>query len=240
MSTKVGHLLSCASAVLAAFARGGVVASILLLGLSGCDLIGFKRWEWHQRLVLEVETPGGIVSGGSVVAVEAEKAPKWLPGEGAGGLGTKVVGEASFVEIAPGKYLFALLGSEADLALTLFFPEQAQDTFERAERLQVLRETRVVPKGRYPVLVTFVDIRDPETITKVDPDNLAAAFGRGVSLKRLAIEITDAAPTNDRIEKIIPWWLLYKNRQLDGDRYINARSNYPLANSINLLFFKKD
>ena len=105
-----------------------VVLVVVALTLAGCDALGFKNWEWRQKLVIEVETPSGVVSGGSVVAVEAGTSPKWAPGAGAGGLGSRMRGEASFVEVAPGRFLFALLGGgdwEREVALTLFFPEPA-------------------------------------------------------------------------------------------------------------------
>lgn len=187
------------------FVRVFVAAALFAAGLVGWRLVGFRSWEWHQQLVLEVETPRGIVSGGSVVAVKAGTAPKWLPGEGAGGMGSQTEGEASFLEIAPGRYLFALLGGETDRALTTFFPEPAPNTFERASRLQTMRETREVSRDRYPLLVTFADIGDPRSVKKVDPDNLAVAFGPGVTLKRITLEITDEGVTLGKVEKVLEW-----------------------------------
>jgi hypothetical protein len=35
----------------------GVLAILPLVTLAGCDFLGFKEWRWHQRLMLEVETP---------------------------------------------------------------------------------------------------------------------------------------------------------------------------------------
>lgn len=182
-----------------------IAAVLTAAPLSGCDFLGFKSWEWRQKLVLEVETPDGIVSGGSVVAVQAGTTPKWLPGEGAGGMGSTTEGEASFVEIAPGRYLFALLGNERELALTTFFPASAPNTFERAEHLETLRATKELPRERYPLLVTFTDISDPTTVRRVDPDNLAAAFGPGVTLKRLTLTITDEPVTEGEVEKVLGW-----------------------------------
>lgn len=192
-----------------------VLAALLL---PGCDFLGFRDWEWRQRLVLEVETPTGVVSGGSVVAVYTGTGPKWLPGEGAGGMGRTVEGEASFVEIAPGKHLFALLDSDgaAELALILFFPNSSLNTFERAERLETLRETREVSRERYtslrrrlfepyPKLVTFTDINDPASIRLVNPDDLATAFGPGIKLKRITLEITDDPVTTGGVEPVLGW-----------------------------------
>jgi hypothetical protein len=45
--------------------------------------------------------------------------------------------------------------------------------------------------GGYPLLVTFTDMQDPTSVTRVDPANLAASFGTGVRLKRIEVEVTD-------------------------------------------------
>ena len=188
------------------WAKSALVAA--LLALAGCDALGFKNWEWRQKLVIEIETPSGVVSGGSVVEVQAGTSPKWAPGAGAGGMGARVRGEASFVEVAPGRFLFALLGGgawERGVALTLFFPEPAPSPFERAERLESMHETREVPRNRYPLLVTFTDLADPTTVKRVDPDDLAASFGPGVVLKRITLEITDEAVTEGRVEAVLGW-----------------------------------
>ncbi|RUX21936.1 hypothetical protein EOA23_24965 [Mesorhizobium sp. M2A.F.Ca.ET.042.01.1.1] len=181
-----------------------VAAALWATGIAGWLALGFKNWEWHERLTLEVETPTGTISRGSVVAVKAGTTPKWLPGEGAGGMGSKTIGEASFVEVSPGKYLFALLGNELDRTLTIFLPE-IEDTKDKAAELETLRETRDVPRKKYPLLVTFLDIAEPRTVQKVDPDNLAASFGPGVILKRITLEITDDGVTKGGIGAVLGW-----------------------------------
>ncbi len=192
------------------FARlaGWVVVAVTLVAALlkfGYDALGFKSWHWHQRLVLEVQTPSGSLAGGSVVRVDAATTPKWLPGEGAGGFGTMTTGEATFVEVAPGRYLFALLGHESERALKLFFPEPRPGRFERAERLETLRDKRDVPPKLYPLLVTFTDIDDPTTVRRVDPDDLAASFGPGVALKRITLEITDEPATEGEVVEVLGW-----------------------------------
>lgn len=209
-------------------------AIALAPGLSGCDALGFGSWTWHQRLVLEVDTPHGFVSGGSVIAVRAGRGPKWLPGEGRGGMGTSARGEASFVEVAPGKYLFAVLhgNREAELALVLFFPEPAPDTFERARRLEDMRGIREVPRERFPRLVTFDDINDPATAREVDPADLAATFGSGVALRGITLELTGEAVTRGRIDRLMPWLSKYYNKMLDEGEYETIRAENRVANSL--------
>ena len=47
----------------------------------------------------------------------------------------------------------------------------------------------------WPQLVTFGDLDVQESVKVVDPDDLAAAFGEGGSLKGISVEITDEPMT---------------------------------------------
>jgi hypothetical protein len=204
--------------------------------LAGCG----EQWSWRQKLVLEVETPNSTVSGGSVVQVKLHRVPGWLPSNNPGAILSDVKGEASFVEIAPGRYLFALLrgGGEAQLAREMFFPYPAADVPEANSRLEEFTGRAVLPSKAYPRLVTFTDISDPKTVRRVDPDDLAASFGPGYRLKSVTLEITDEPVTNGEVEKVLGWLDEYeqKNLQLDGERYRNARSE-QYASRLNVLDF---
>ena len=203
-------------------------------GPSGCDFLGFKTWEWRQRLTLHVETPHGVVSGGSVVGIEVGSSPNWAPGTGAGGMSGRVAaGEASFVEIAPGRYLFALLGNGAEqIPYYTFFPADDKDRERQATELETMRGTREVPRDRWPLLVTFTDIDDPASVLKVDPDNLAASFGPGVALKRITLEITDENVTKGKVETVLGWLDDYYGSKFDGQRYETINAENRLANSL--------
>lgn len=56
----------------------------------------------------------------------------------------------------------------------------------------------------YPMLVTFTDLSDPTSVAEVDPDDLAATFGKGVRLKRITVQITDD-PVTTGIEERLGW-----------------------------------
>ena len=73
------------------------------------------------------------------------------------------------------------------------------------DTLVKLRETRVVPRNKYPDFMTFDDVSDPTSVKRVDPDNLAATFGPGTNLKRITLTITDEAVTDGPVEKILRW-----------------------------------
>ena len=73
-----------------------------------------------------------------------------------------------------------------------------------AQAIQKVREIRELDPKDYPLLVTFTDITDPTTVKQVNPTNLAATFGPGVSLKRITLEITDEPVTEGKIEQVLP------------------------------------
>ena len=147
--------------------------------------------------------------------------------------GRVAAGEASFVEIAPGRYLFALLGNGAEqIPYYTFFPADDKDRERQATELETMRGTREVPRDRWPLLVTFTDIDDPASVLKVDPDNLAASFGPGVALKRITLEITDENVTKGKVETVLGWLDDYYGSKFDGQRYETINAENRLANSL--------
>jgi hypothetical protein len=55
------------------------------------------------------------------------------------------------------------------------------------------------------MLVTFGDITKPETVRQVDPADLEAAFGDGVRLEAVTLEITEGAVTEGRLQGELKW-----------------------------------
>lgn len=171
---------------------------VLILALSGCS----QKWSWHQRLTLVVETPSGPMSASSVTRRSLRFTDGWFVPPEARGAASSYSGEAVVLEVAPGRYLFALLG--APNPFEVFFPGAAP--VEVAPQLETLRETREVPRRQYPMLVTFDDVADPTTVARVDPDNLAASFGPGVTLRGMTLEITDDPVTEGVVEGVLGWF----------------------------------
>ena len=183
---------------------------LLLLVLPACR----KEHQWHQATTVTVETPSGERSGTAVVEVTA-----WfgkIPAS-ANEVEYRVRGEAVVVEVAPGKYLFALLGGSEER-----FYRAARDRFGGMKRQDWLKE---IPKQTVPVeltgeaiplLVTFDDISDPKTVRRVEPSDLAASFGPGVALKSVTLEITGEAVTEGRVERVLGWLGPLKGGYLHG------------------------
>ena len=198
-----------------------LVLVALTFGLSACG----ESHSWRQKTIIEVETPHGLVSGGSVVQVNL----RWfgqLEQDLAQGhaVNASSSGEASFVEVMPGKYLFALSVSDpSERTLMTFggdvdaYGRLKEDTKTISRRIPWLRETRAIPAKFYPMLVTFDDINDPKSVKKVDPANLAASFGSGVSLKSISLEITDEPVTEGKVEAVLGWLAALKGGYLSGE-----------------------
>lgn len=74
---------------------------------------------------------------------------------------------------------------------------------------------------------------------KVDPANLAAAFGPGVSLKRVMLEITDEAVTEGEVEKVLDWLDTVGDGMLDGRSISTIAAENRLANDLSRLNFKR-
>lgn len=192
----------------------GALAAALVIAWS----VYFPRAILHARITAVVETPEGPRSGASVVQLGYATEPPI--GDRSGvvmGLGA---GEAVAVDLGPRGTLYMLLSargrdgrptaspSHALLLIDVFRSALGEDADHRnkdlVRRLQVLRGSAGVPKGKVPFLVRFRDERDPKTVEAVDPDNLAAAFGEGVRLGSVTIEITDD-PVTRGIEKRVGW-----------------------------------
>jgi len=204
--------------------------------LPGCRLIGLYNWSWNQELELTVITRDGEISGSSVIRASYGFRPEWW---GWGDRGRSIIahsGEAAFVEVASGRYLFAIM-SENDPAMayeTFIGPitTSREERIEGFDRLYRLRETRALPRELYPTLVTFRDINDPASVEKVDPDNLEASFGPGYALDGINISITEKAPTKGKVNNVLPWIKSYYDRLLDGEKIQYLKSNTPFANSL--------
>ena len=222
------------------------------LAIYGFVKLSYPTHSWRQKITITVTTPEGEKTGSAVHAVA------WSPNrifkDGAA-YHLALQGEAVAVEIAPGKVLFALLsgpsGSSSEyaglIALYRFgltplgghnFPwADADFAGVRAARRKGPAD---LPAELLPILVTFRDIADPKSVERVDPNNLPAAFGQGVTLKRATLEITDE-PITTGIEKRLPPWfreLRRKGASLDGDTSV-ARMTNEISNVLGTGAFQR-
>ena len=163
-------------------------------------------------MTVEVETPEGLRRGSGVHQIWANNAMSILPDEAKRDWGGE--GEAVAVELPNGKTLFALLRTVnpmredmARMSMAALDPAFKNDIVESAGRLSWgtgVHTTADVAPSDYPLLVSFRDIADPKSVERVEPANLAAAFGPGARLRRIIIELTDDDVTTG-IQKRLGW-----------------------------------
>jgi hypothetical protein len=202
--------------------RRSVLLTVLAaLVLPGCAVAEEDRTpDYRYRLTVEVDTPEGLRTGSSVIEVEQSM------GRSAGtGFGKiimrRIRGEAVAVDLPGGHTLFALLQSEdetdwAGTVMHYLAPKVEGEKFEeKFDNVLLIEGERELPRhwppfagglilSGYPMLLRFADIADPKTVEKVDPDNFAATFGKGVKLRRVTVQLTDD-PVTKGIEKRLGW-----------------------------------
>jgi hypothetical protein len=195
--------------------------------------------DYRYRLTVEVDTPQGLRRGSSVIQVHNELT--YNPVGGGYNWGYEARGEAIAIDLPGGQTLFALLTGEhgyADWAarivydLTPTVPISA-DKYDSSRAVQLQhaianQSVVVVPRkvlldpnstepryiSRYPLLVTFADIKEPKSVAFVDSADLAKYFGTGIALKRITVQITDD-PVTTNIGKRLRWLSDYPEPRLD-------------------------
>ena len=177
--------------------------------------------EVRYKVSVEVDENGAQRSGSSVMSFKLMKPTVAL----ASPYDAKFKGEAVAVELGNGQTLFALLKNEnGEPTAFPMVPENLfRDLTTGSERIRNIRQIasnvglarelpRVGPRisdsrdpfVQYPLLVRFRDPDRPESVEAVRPDALDEAFGAGVKLKRIMVQITDE-PVTDTMKKRLPW-----------------------------------
>ena len=213
-----------------------VIAGVAFAGWLGWRL-AYPSYSWRQKLTVVVETPEGVKTGSSVVAVEWRDGPDLFPD--APHVTSSMRGEATVVNLGGGRTLFALIGGSERRALRAFSGEPLPpDTDSLMPIVRLVAATEGPPPvdlqpGHYPLMVTFDDIADPKTVRRVDPDDLAASFGPGTRLTSVTLEITDEPVTEGKVEQVLGWWceLRRKRARLNGSTSIGIGDN-ELSNNL--------
>lgn len=194
---------------------------LLVAFLTSCAFADDEAPDYRYRLTVEVDTPLGLHTGSSVIEIEqtlvrAGSSPANQAVE------RRVRGEAVAVDLPGGTTLFVLLRSlnEVDWAAYVFpklAPQRKGEPFaDQLDNVLEVTGVRVLPRmwpprlyvpesPAYPLMVTFTDLADPTSVKLVNPDELAATFGKGMRLKRITVELTED-PVTVGIEERFAWW----------------------------------
>lgn len=177
--------------------------------------------EVRYKVIVEVDDNGTRRSGSSVWSFALSKPTLAL----ASPYNARFKGEAVALDLGSGRVLFALLVDEDGNSSTgqMWTEFVFKDLSSGSERIRNIRRiasneglSRELPRFlppisdsrepmvQYPLLVRFRDIDRPESIEAVSPDALDKAFGTGVKLERIMVQITDETVT-DTIKQRLPW-----------------------------------
>lgn len=210
------------------------LAATLLL--AGCSALADPTPDYRYRLTVEVETPEGVKTGSSVIEVRTRIAGQYSfpdPGQ----VITRVQGEAVTVDLGTRGLLFALLRSDDNVgwANGPLFAFAPLPPYKKGEKryikwfdamLKLRGQTFTLPRyfekpvtfdkppSGYPMLVRFKDVADPKSVERVDPDDMAKTFGKGVNIKQITVALTDD-PVTGGIKTNFPWWNDYIDRNFD-------------------------
>ena len=213
-----------------------IIVVVVLVGFIVYSVM-YPSTSYRFRITLNVDTPQGLKSGSSVMEVRDRRYPAWTTlGNNTGESSLK--GEAVFVDLGLGadvkpRNVVALLtlgprGEDVDFYLLpgKVFEPLWKKKFGTPEFRGTSWELAKLPPGTHaelrgnliPTLVTFADLNDPKTARAVRPNEFAQAFGQGVALRDVGIEIVSAGtwpltllglggdPVTHGIEKNLGWW----------------------------------
>ena len=171
----------------------------------------------RYRMTVEVDTPQGLKSGSSVWETTVHK------GSGIPDYGMRMSERGSavavdlptgtiyalmkrqdFVEHQNGNYLSQVFGVQFDRHGYPGFVHRMEypDDIKQVQRLKPVFEQD--PQD-HPMRLRFADEKQPATVAKVDPADLAASFGPGVRLRRITIAYTTDRPDVHALDERLPW-----------------------------------
>lgn len=171
------------------FVRLILVGSITIGFLTNCT----KRPGNVVEVTVEVSGGGDTYTGRSVQMVGCRKADPLWGNMDVGGC--QVFGEAVVVDMGRKGYLFMPFAAPKrynyeGYVKSLFGPRQNESAAEWD-----------VPPEAAPLFVRFDDQSNSRSVFEVTPDNI----GNGLKISRIHVAVTQSAPTEDVIEKILPW-----------------------------------
>jgi hypothetical protein len=202
--------------------------------------LAYPTYSYRFRLVLEAEKDGEVKTGSSVFQVKTVQYPSWVT-LGANNSETSLTGEAVTLELAPGQDVFGVLifgdfgrsQFEYLAPLAFFSPNRrnmGRDShIEWSRRLSHMSGRKELSWDLLPVLITFDQPNDTNTVHRVLPDDFASVFGAGTKFRRGVVELTND-PVTHSIESKLPWLRSRFGRRGDINGRMRSDPAHPESN----------
>lgn len=162
-----------------------------------------ESYSWNQKITIVVETPIGEVSGSAVTKIDWRKNNLFKDGSS---WQSKITGEAAFVDLGAGRYVFATISGTVTQNLgkniVKSMPTQTENLLDSVSKLD---ESIIIPPKLYPTLLTFQNISDPKSAINITGRDFSELFGSGYKLKAIKFEITDEKITQGKVTEILKW-----------------------------------
>lgn len=186
--------------------------ALCAFGFAGCGSL-FPSAELHYKLAVDIDVDGVIPHGEGVYRVDFQSqgpllisgTPQWDIGVRgkpfAVDLGRRGIMFVSMqddpdrrhIEHYNYKLASATAGREALGTYFDFFVNDLPNGREAQAKIEAFANSPTtvdVPLRALPMLLRFTNIDDPQSVARVDPNNLAASFGPGVEIRRATASIT--------------------------------------------------
>lgn len=186
----------------------GLMVGAVSLLVGGC---GRRNRSLRYRITVEVNTPSGVMSGSSVLENESVGHSPIAPSMDSGSANT--YGQAPIVDLGNGRFVFALLNdpnyrrSMTSIVLDLLRSQDLQPPLADVnasafDQANATKPFGVIRLENSPMLVTFGNVNDPQSVTEVDASNAAGALGSGYSIKQIVMQVMDEdTPLTEGIEE---------------------------------------
>lgn len=175
-------------------------------------------YSWNQKLTIEIEMPDGeILSQYSIMQLDVDTGLPIAIIPNNSNLTYKLFGEAAFIEVTNGKYLFYSLDSARVWGYEAFYREY----FSKSRYIPFARYFLESPQDQVakyfsyksgPTLIAITEVNDPSSAKWIASDSselvethtIESIFGIGFSIKKVTLEMTNEPITFGKIETVLP------------------------------------
>jgi len=203
--------------------------------LSACSIPRNYRY----RLTVEVEANGEVFRGAAVQEIRMARPPEFLAQLDAGSLAIR--GEAPVIDFGDARLLIPTLVGVSS-AGTADDPQWNGSPWSPPYSfLESSTRTYDLDAIYLPLLVTFSDPGDPNTVETVNPTKLPRRFGAGARVRAVRLEKTRDPITRGEISRRLPWLETIHSQgvRLDGSEAGSEFAKNKAASRLNAEAFTR-